>query len=65
MGEIDLAELYPQGRTFYYEGNDPKAFLRLVDDLDLGEPTVQVHVAPEKLKFFYDLLDMSGLKVGT
>jgi hypothetical protein len=49
-----LAELYPEGRTLFYEGRDPKGFLDYCEEQGV-EPTIQVQVPVDLLfEFTYD-----------
>lgn len=70
---IDLATLYPDGRTFYYEGDDLPSFIETVHGLDLCpatnypppgrglDPFTTVYVPAKRLDAFYAL----DLRVGT
>lgn len=48
MTEPPATDLYPEGRMFYYEGDDPCAFIKAMQALKL-EPSVSVQVPPELL----------------
>jgi hypothetical protein len=50
--EIPLTELYPDGRTFYYEGTDPEQFLRAMGAAG-HEVTIMVDIPAEALDDFY------------
>lgn len=44
-----LATIFPNGRTMYYEGDEPAAFVAEAQRLGLGEITVSIHVPADKL----------------
>lgn len=50
----ELTDLYPEGRTFYYEGDDGEDadFISKVEAKGLAV-TVTVHVPADKLDWFY------------
>lgn len=73
MTSAELVDLYPDGRTFYYEGDDVPSFIKACHDFDLCpatnfpppqrdlEPFTTVYVPAHKLFDFYAL----DLRVGT
>jgi hypothetical protein len=52
MNDNELAELYPEGRTFYYEGDDPIAFIKAMEERGL-DLTITVRVPADQLGSFY------------
>jgi hypothetical protein len=73
MTDRELMDLYPDGRTYYDETDDPAGFMAACHSLDLSvavnhppastglEPYATVYVPPKKLGDFERL----GLRVGT
>lgn len=63
MNDDQFAKLYPEGRTYYNEG-DPEVFMEVADKMGL-EPTMTVHVPPERIGEFLRRADREKLTVGT
>lgn len=63
--EEPLDELYPEGRTFYYEGTAPIGFIASIKNMFDLDVTVTVHVPADKLRDFNTAAAERGWPLGT
>jgi hypothetical protein len=54
---IDNAKLFPEGRTFYYEGNKPAEFAYVLEENYGLEPNISFHCPPELLDEIEDPME--------